>query len=76
MPSRAFFARALLSAEMVARPLEPTSLMIGVIRPLGVATATEMSAFLYLERDRDIKYPTYDVIETINLLSDGLTQPC
>ena len=47
-PSRAFFARALASAEMVARPFAPTSLTIGVIKPVGVATATETSAFLYL----------------------------
>ena len=35
--------------EMVARPLAPTSWMIGVMRPVGVATAIEMSAFLYLQ---------------------------
>jgi hypothetical protein len=33
---------------MEARPLDPTSLMMGVIRPVGVATATQMSARLYL----------------------------
>lgn len=33
---------------MVAKPFEPASLMIGVIKPEGVATATEISAFLYL----------------------------
>lgn len=33
---------------MVANPLDPTSLIIGVMRPVGVATATEISAFLYL----------------------------
>ena len=48
LPSRAFFASAFVSAEMVAKPLEPASLIIGVIRPEGVATATEMSDFLYL----------------------------
>jgi len=48
LPSRAFLARALVSAEIVARPLEPTSFTIGVMRPEGVATATEMSVFLYL----------------------------
>lgn len=48
LPSRALAARDLVSAEMAARPLEPTSLMMGVIRPVGVATATQMSAFLYL----------------------------
>jgi hypothetical protein len=41
-------ASDLVSAEMVARPFPPTSLMMGVIRPVGVATATQMSAFLYL----------------------------
>lgn len=48
LPSRALEASALVSAEMVARPLEPTSLMMGVMRPVGVATATQMSARLYL----------------------------
>ena len=33
---------------MVARPFEPASLTIGVINPVGVATATDMSAFLNL----------------------------
>jgi hypothetical protein len=41
-------ARDLVSAEIEARPLDPTSLMMGVIRPVGVATATQMSARLYL----------------------------
>jgi hypothetical protein len=48
LPSRALAASALVSAEMDARPLEPTSLMMGVMRPLGVATATQMSERLYL----------------------------
>jgi hypothetical protein len=48
LPSRALVASDLVSAEMVARPFPPTSLMMGVIRPVGVATATQMSAFLYL----------------------------
>ena len=48
MPSRAFLAKALASDEMETRPLDPTSLIIGVIRPVGVATAIDMSAFLYL----------------------------
>ena len=48
LPSRAFFASALVLEEMVARPMAPTSLRIGVIRPVGVATATEISALLYL----------------------------
>lgn len=46
LPSRAFFAKPFASAEMEAKPLEPASLMMGVINPVGVATATEMSAFL------------------------------
>ncbi len=46
LPSRALAARDLVSVEMEARPLEPTSLIIGVMSPLGVATATQMSAFL------------------------------
>lgn len=52
LPSRAFVASDLVSAEMEPRPLWPASLMIGVIRPVGVATATEMSAFLYLLSER------------------------
>lgn len=48
LPSRAFFASALVVDEMVARPFAPTSVMMGVMRPVGVATATEMSAFVYL----------------------------
>jgi hypothetical protein len=51
LPSRAFLARALVSAEMLARPFEPASLIIGVINPFGVATATEISVFLYLEAE-------------------------
>lgn len=49
LPSRAFPASDLTSDEIVAKPLLPTSLTIGVIKPLGVATATQISAFLYLE---------------------------
>jgi hypothetical protein len=41
-------AKALVSAEIEARPFEPTSLIIGVIKPLGVATATDTSAFVHL----------------------------
>lgn len=48
LPSRALEASDLVSAEMEARPLDPTSLMMGVMRPVGVATATQMSARLYL----------------------------
>ena len=48
MPSRAFFARAFDDEEMVAKPFDPTSLIMGVIRPVGVATAMEISALLYL----------------------------
>lgn len=48
LPSRALDASDLVSAEIEARPLDPTSLMIGVMRPVGVATATQMSARLYL----------------------------
>ena len=33
---------------MLARPFEPTSLTIGVINPVGVATAIDISAFLNL----------------------------
>jgi hypothetical protein len=33
---------------MVARPFELASLTIGVINPVGVATAIDISAFLYL----------------------------
>lgn len=48
LPSLAFLAKALVSAEMVVRPFEPTSVTIGVINPVGVATAIEMSAFFHL----------------------------
>jgi hypothetical protein len=46
LPSRAREARDLVSAEIEARPFEPTSLMMGVISPFGVATATQTSARL------------------------------
>ncbi len=52
LPSLAFLASALVVDEIVARPLAPTSLTIGVIRPVGVATAIEMSDFLYLYYDQ------------------------
>lgn len=48
LPSRALAASALVSDEMAARPFAPASLMMGVMRPVGVATAMQMSAFLYL----------------------------
>jgi len=50
LPSLAFLAKALVSAEMVARPFDPTSVTIGVISPVGVATAMDMSAFLHLHQ--------------------------
>lgn len=46
LPSLAFLASAFVSADIVAKPLDPASFTIGVIKPLGVATATEISAFL------------------------------
>ena len=46
LPSRALVASDLVSAEMEASPLAPAFLMIGVISPVGVATATQISAFL------------------------------
>ena len=49
LPSRAFFASVLASAESVARPLAPTSFTMGVMRPLGVATAMLTSTLLYLQ---------------------------
>jgi hypothetical protein len=49
LPSLARAASDLVSLEIVARPLEVASLMMGVMRPLGVATATQISARLYLE---------------------------
>lgn len=66
-PSRAREARFLVSAEMAARPLDPTSLMMGVMRPLGVATATQISARLYLN---DVSYTT--IIILLGLLSNNL----
>jgi hypothetical protein len=47
-PSRAFLARSFISAEIFARPFDPASLMMGVMRPLSVATAIEISALWYL----------------------------
>ncbi len=44
LPSRARPARSFISAEIVARPLVSAALIIGVMRPPGVATATETSA--------------------------------
>jgi hypothetical protein len=74
LPSRAFFANALVSAEMVARPLEPASLMMGVMRPVGVATATEMSAFLYLFTCLQTKKRKKN--GRIGLRPDNLSEPC
>lgn len=68
-PSRALAASDFVSAEMAARPRAPAFLMMGVMRPLGVATATQMSACLYLER----QYTPADT--TLYSLSDSLTQP-
>jgi hypothetical protein len=48
LPSRALPARVRPRAEMVASPLELTSGIMGVIRPVGVATAREISALVYL----------------------------
>lgn len=42
--SLAFLTNSLVTVEMLARPRDPASLTIGVMRPVGVATATEMSA--------------------------------
>lgn len=47
--SRALPASVLMLDEMEARPLLPTSVTMGVMSPLGVATAMAMSAFLYLQ---------------------------
>ena len=48
LPSCALAARVFISDEMAPRPLRSADGMIGVIKPLGVATATEMSAWWYL----------------------------
>jgi hypothetical protein len=63
LPSRAFFARAFASADIVARPFEPASLTIGVINPVGVATAIDISAFLYLFVALQLKYTGIHVDE-------------
>ena len=47
-PSLALRARDLTSEEIEVNPLAPTSLTMGVMRPVGVATATQISAFLNL----------------------------
>src|SRR3569833_411012 len=46
LPSRARFASSLTDDEMLTRPLASTDLTIGVMRPLGVDTATETSTVL------------------------------
>ena len=43
LPSRARVARSRTSDEMTVRPLPAASVTMGVMRPDGVATATEMS---------------------------------
>jgi len=50
LPSRAFPASSLACAEMVASPLRPASATIGVMRPVGVETATQISWVEYLEK--------------------------
>lgn len=47
--SRAFVASDFTSDDIVASPLPPTLVMIGVMRPAGVETAIEISALLYLQ---------------------------
>ena len=42
-PSRAFPASVFVKAEMEASPSDPASTMIGVMSPVGVATAIEIS---------------------------------
>ena len=69
-------ASALVSAEMVASPFEPTSFIIGVIRPVGVATAMEISAFLYLKGECSEKNVVARSVMMYDLLSDDLSQPC
>ena len=70
LPSRARAASALVSAEIEARPLDPTFLMIGVMSPVGVATATQMSACLYLSCQR-----CPPSLVQSGSLSDNLAQP-
>lgn len=50
LPSRARPASSLACAEMVASPLRPASATIGVMRPVGVETATQMSWVEYLQK--------------------------
>ena len=73
MPSRAFFASVLPSDDIDARPFAPTSLMIGVIRPVGVATAMEISTFEYL-RANELR--SNGLIGEEYALPDDLTHPC
>jgi hypothetical protein len=69
LPSLAFLAKALASAEMVVRPFDPTSVTIGVINPVGVATAIDTSAFFHLcimlenpGTAEEMRYPLSDVL--------------
>src|SRR6478735_4462431 len=50
LPSRARAARSFISEAIALTVLLPASATIGVIRPPGIETATEMSARLYLSR--------------------------
>lgn len=50
LPARALPANSFTSLLMSTRPLWSASNTIGVIRPLSVDTATEMSTFLYLKK--------------------------
>ena len=51
MPSCALAASVFISDEMEARPLVSAEGMIGVISPLGVATATDTSAWWCLRSE-------------------------
>ena len=46
LPLRALVTKSLHSDEMVAKPFDPASLIIGVIRPPSTATARDMSTDL------------------------------
>jgi hypothetical protein len=75
-PSRALPAKDLTSEEMLASPLAPASLTIGVIKPVGVATAIQMSAFLYLERNfESISHIVQRTDQIDYLLPDNVAQP-
>lgn len=70
-PSRAFLASTLVSAEMAARPLFVASRTMGVIRPVGVDTAKDISAREYLQNNEPVRKEQ----EKVYILPDCFAKP-